>query len=689
MCGIFGVFIKKGSNYKREFVSNVLKNVAILSQSRGKDSSGLTFVDYQRDQFVVFKGAISISEMLKSKEFKGFYKFENPFALIEKGFPFVAIGHARLVMNGSQRQNINNQPVIRDGIIGIHKGIIVNADELWSTEFDLERKHTIDAEIFLTLINKFLQLGDNLEFAISKATKKIKGTLTSALLFDNRNQTVLTTNNGSLYLLQNHEDVIVFASEKYFLKQLSIESNFKKYFGHFSVEQVSSGKSLIIDLVTHKINRFDLEQPDPSADLYCIRRKLPIKIIEICESQKREVVVGLSKIHLNSKAQYESKLLEYNIDLINNLKRCVKCLLPVTFPFIEFNREGVCNYCIGYKSKNLPKPISCLIELVEPYRNKSGNPDCIVPFSGGRDSTFTLHHVKRTLNMNPIAFTYDWGMVTDLARRNIARVCGELGVENIVVSADIRRKRENIRKNILAWLKRPDLGMVPLFMAGDKYFFHYTEQLKKQTGINLNIWGINNLENTDFKVGFCGVKPDYNKERIYSLSAQSKAQLMKHIVKNIILNPSYINSSVPDTIGSFLSRYRFENKDYYHFYDYYNWNEKEIEDLLCKDYGWETALDTKTTWRIGDGTAAFYNYIYYTVAGFSEYDTFRSNQIREGMLTREEGMRMIEEENRPRYASIKWYTEIIGIDFEDTIERINRIPKIYSLDKLVDSEKAS
>ena len=48
MCGIFGVFIK-GSNYKREFVSNVLKNVAILSQSRGKDSSGLTFVDYQRD----------------------------------------------------------------------------------------------------------------------------------------------------------------------------------------------------------------------------------------------------------------------------------------------------------------------------------------------------------------------------------------------------------------------------------------------------------------------------------------------------------------------------------------------------------------------------------------------------------------------------------------------------------------
>ena len=67
--------------------------------------------------------------------------------------------------------------------------------------------------------------------------------------------------------------------------------------------------------------------------------------------------------------------------------------------------------------------------------------------------------------------TYDLGMVTDLARRNIARICGTLGVENIIVAADIHWKRENIKKNIIALLKSPELGMIPLFMAGDKYFF--------------------------------------------------------------------------------------------------------------------------------------------------------------------------------------------------------------------------
>ena len=60
------------------------------------------------------------------------------------------------------------------------------------------------------------------------------------------------------------------------------------------------------------------------------------------------------------------------------------------------------------------------------------------------------------------------------------------------------------------------------------------------------------------------------------------------------------------------------------------WDEGLIDQTLAREYRWETAADTGTTWRIGDGTAAFYNFIYYTVAGFTENDTFRSNQIREG-----------------------------------------------------------
>jgi len=141
----------------------------------------------------------------------------------------------------------------------------------------------------------------------------------------------------------------------------------------------------------------------------------------------------------------------------------------------------------------------------------------------------------------------------------------------------------------------------------------------------------------------------------------------------------YFNSAVWDTIWAFHSYYYEPREDYYLLYDYIKWDEKIIESTLIKKYNWETSPDTSSTWRIGDGTAPFYNYIYHTVAGFTENDTFRSNQIREGMITRNVALKKVELENQPRWNSIKWYCDTINIDFEDTIKRINAIPKLYPI----------
>lgn len=370
-------------------------------------------------------------------------------------------------------------------------------------------------------------------------------------------------------------------------------------------------------------------------------------------------------------------MLEYNESRLIALKRCAKCLLPETFPFIQFDNQGVCNYCNNHKPSFTSSSLDDLIKLVAPYRSRNGDPDCIVPFSGGRDSTYTLHIVKKELELNPIAFTYDWGMATDLAYVNMDKVCRKLGVEHIVVKADIRKKRDNIRKNITAWLDNPQLGMVPLFMVGDKFFFYYCNKLKKQTGISLNIWGINDLENTDFKTGFAGIAPNFRKKTIYSLSAGDRLKLFAFVFNNMLISPRYINSSMFDSLGSFIARYVSPKRDYYHMFDYYRWNEEEVNKLVINEYDWQLATDTQSTWRIGDGTAAFYNYIYVTVAGFSENDTFRSNQIREGLLDRTVALKMVMEENRPRLESLKWYFKILGLDFEEVIKIVNKIPKLY------------
>jgi hypothetical protein len=347
-------------------------------------------------------------------------------------------------------------------------------------------------------------------------------------------------------------------------------------------------------------------------------------------------------------------------------------------PFISFDEKGVCNYCKAYKLRNKPRPKEEMFKLVESYRREHGN-DCIVPFSGGRDSCYGLHLVVNELKMKPITYTYDWGMVTDLGRRNISRMCAQLGVENIIVAADISTKRRNIAHNLAAWLKSPHLGMISILTAGDKHFFHHIETIKKQTGISLNLWSVNPLEVTHFKAGFLGIPPDFEETRVYSHGAMKQLRYQWLRFQAMLKSPGYFNSSLWDTLSGEYYRSFASKDDYYHIFDYWHWDEQEIDDTLFNEYDWERAPDTNTTWRIGDGTAAFYNYIYYTVAGFTEHDTFRSNQIREGEMTRQRALELVEDENRPRYPNIRWYLDSINFDFTETIKIINAIPKLYLL----------
>jgi hypothetical protein len=314
--------------------------------------------------------------------------------------------------------------------------------------------------------------------------------------------------------------------------------------------------------------------------------------------------------------------------------------------------------------------------VADNFRRKDGKAECLVPFSGGRDSSYALHYVVKELGLKPIAFSYDWGMLTDLGRRNQARMCGKLGVEHILISADIRKKRDNIRKNVLAWLKHPNLGTVPLFMAGDKQYFYFANLLMSQNDLGLSILGENLFETTNFKSGFSGIKPRFKKGHTYSLSTLDKIKMIAHYGKQYLINPAYINSSLLDTLDSFKSYYVINHKNL-NIYEYLKWDEGIINKVNINEYDWETDPGTTATWRIGDGTAAFYNYIYYIVTGFTENDTFRSNQIREGDLTRAEGLKRSTIENQPRWDSIQWYCATIGIDFEKTIKIINSIKMNY------------
>ncbi len=365
------------------------------------------------------------------------------------------------------------------------------------------------------------------------------------------------------------------------------------------------------------------------------------------------------------------------------LKRCTRCILPETMPFISFDEEGVCSYCRDYEARgSYRKDKTELEDIVSKYRSVDGKPDVLIGFSGGRDSAFGLDYIKNTLGLHPITFTYDWGMVNDLARRNQARVVGKLGIEHIVISADIHAKRKNIQKNLKAWLKKPDLGMVPILMAGDKQFYYYFHKVRKQTGIKLFIFcgGYEGEEGTGlFKYGFCNVTTQGSKnalKRMTGISGKNKLKIMYYYLKQFVTNPSYINRSIIDTLFAYYSSYILTD-DYLYLFHYLDWDEKTIVNSIIEKFDWEKETDTIATWRTDDGTAAFYNYIYLTMAGFTEFDIFRSHQIREGKLSREDAFKIVKEENKPRFRSVEWYGQAIGFDMNQAIDLINKAPRRY------------
>lgn len=540
----------------------------------------------------------------------------------------VALGHSRLITNGLS----DNQPVVREQVCVLHNGIILNHASIWR-DLRQKRELTIDTEVIAGIAAEHLEEGQDIDILPQKILDLCRGVVSCAMILPNRGILCLFSNNGSLYLGEKGKNRY-FASERHPLKRL----------GCLGIRQIKT--ATFIDI--------------PLSDV-------PISISEV-SNRTKNLIPGMSF------SFSEEKILEHRNT--ESLQRCTKCILPETMPYISFDSEGVCNYCRNYRLRNVPKSKEELFELVEPYRRHQGN-DCIVPFSGGRDSSYGLHLVVNELKMKPVAYTYDWGMVTDLGRRNISRMCARLGVENIIVAADISKKRAYIARNLRAWLKSPHLGMISILTAGDKHFFRHIEPIKRQTGIILNLWGVNPLEVTHFKAGFLGVPPNFEERRVYTHGVMKQLRYQYLRFKAMLESPGYFNRSLWDTLSGEYYRSFTKKIAYYHIYDYWRWDEDLINEILAA-YDWERAVDTPTTWRIGDGTAAFYNYIYYTVAGFTEHDTFRSNQIREGDMTRDRALELVKLENEPRYPNIKWYLDVLGFDFKTVITVVNAIPKLGS-----------
>ena len=663
MCGIFGVIATGKSEVKLKNLTSGIMTAMLESERRGKDSSGILSIT-KRD-IIVAKSPGRAKFLVKSDLFK--QVVETAEESFKRSDSFVVFGHTRMATHGSAESNEDNQPVIRDEQIILHNGIIINCEDIFAENSNLERKYEVDTEAFIALIGEYSKNGLSEYESIEKAFTKCKGANTFVYFTQKSQYVNLVTSNGSLYYAADSNlGIFLFASEKQTLTNLLDQHGFNKM--KIYVQQLPKNSILVVDLETSKIRlKHEMESPE----LGGLRQTRSLIQLPNLVSSRVEHVKSPDLIQISLGDELLNKRL---MDTEQNT-RCTNCLLPTSYPFLVFNDQGVCSYCLNYvpfESKGL--------DALKRELGLTSDSRYLVPISGGRDSCYALHIASQELGLNSVAFTYDWGFVTDVARRNISRMCGELGIEHILVAADLEKKRRNVRMNVIAWLKKPNIGMIPLFMAGDKTFFHHASLIRKELGLSTSLFGMNRFEPAGFKTGFAGIDETKTYANTFDISKINKLKLVAFYSTQSFLNPSYLNSSLVDSMAG-LQSYYFKKIDYLQVFDYVPWQENEVLGTLQKHYGWESSTETKNTWRIGDASAPFYNYLYYYFAGFTENDVYLSNLIRDGQISRDQALIRLQEDNMPNPTGFYKYCELIGLDPVTVIKRVHEFKAFADLVK--------
>ncbi|MFC1921614.1 hypothetical protein ACFLYQ_07820 [Chloroflexota bacterium] len=340
------------------------------------------------------------------------------------------------------------------------------------------------------------------------------------------------------------------------------------------------------------------------------------------------------------------------------MQLCTKCILPETFPGIRYDSDGVCNYCHEHQSVKVLGE-DTLIARLENYRNiKTGEYDCVIPISGGRDSTYVLHQIVTKYKMNVITLTVDSGFILSEGYRNIETATKALGVPHVWLRNEkkIKTGRENTRIKFQGWLKNPSINtIVPVLNAGDKTMNLQMARFAKENGIPVvmggNFIGNCTFEEEHWKRGYMGAFADDRG----AFSTADKIKLVFMFGLEFLKNPYNLRLPIfweyatGGAVYFFEPLFRPRGIDFLGYWDHIYWREKEVEETVIKELGWKGAEDHTTTWRIDDSAYPLINYLYLKLVGFTEHDEMYSKMIREGQLTRDEAIKRVEKDHNSQW----------------------------------------
>lgn len=337
---------------------------------------------------------------------------------------------------------------------------------------------------------------------------------------------------------------------------------------------------------------------------------------------------------------------------------CKSCIIPNNFPNISFKNKK-CQFC-NVKKHTPKKRLLNKKNLLKQLNNKSNSKyDCLVPLSGGKDSSFILYYIVKKLKKKPLACFLKSNFTTPQAKKNVKNLCKELNVDLIIEKTSPFRKKI-VKEGLNFYKASNQIYMKKICRNCENHLRFFSMKIADQYNIDKIIYGSSDFE--DPPSSFISKKSKkyrqkFGKEKItlskIYLEEFKPVIKAKKFIKAFrafifsyfysVLDNLYLKIPIKDALNPFLE-IKFDDKRVIYFFDYVNYNPFKQIKILKKNTSWRGLKDKDI--RMDCYLHSFANLKYLKEMNISCLGFYYSNLVRNNLLSRKKAFLLEKNEQK-------------------------------------------
>lgn len=247
---------------------------------------------------------------------------------------------------------------------------------------------------------------------------------------------------------------------------------------------------------------------------------------------------------------------------------CIKCGIPSNFPNVEIDSEGICNLCHMYEKRHVEinqyfkTPADFETVFMDAGEMKGGDYDCLLLYSGGKDSTYVLSKLLH-MGLNVLAYFFDNGYTSEQAYKNIIHSFEQFQVDYVI------DKQENMNDIFLSGIKKECSVCNGCF----KVLSYRSLKLAFEKGIKYIVTGFSRGQIFDLRL-----------ESIYRQNCFDQEEVEKTIEQHRLFyfcKTDYVTENMDEMYRT--AENMLKSVTFLDFYRYYDVSKQDVYDYLKKE----------------------------------------------------------------------------------------------------------